>query len=139
MSKFTWSAGLLSLLVASSLSAQATQPKTESKKAAAVPAAKPAMAPVAPAQAKPKGDTTRGAKVASKDAKAARHVDGTTATADQMKKAQQALADKGLYHGKITGRTSSAFRVALKQYQKDNQLKPTGRLNQETLTKLNIT
>src|SRR5262245_5156364 len=135
MSKFTWSAGLLSLLVASSLSAQATQPKTESKKAAAVAPKSTAAPAVAPVQAKPK-DTTHTAKV--KDTKAPRHADATTATADQMKKAQQALADKGLYKGKVTGRTNAAFRAAVKQFQKDNQLKVTGRLNQETLAKLNI-
>ena len=133
MSKFTWSAGLLSLLVASSLSAQATQPKTESKKAAAVAPKSTAAPAVAPVQAKPK-DTTHTAKVKA----APRHPDATTATADQMKKAQQALADKGLYKGKVTGRTNAAFRAAVKQYQKDNQLKVTGRLNQETLAKLNI-
>jgi putative peptidoglycan binding protein len=142
MSKFTWSAAALTLLAASSLVAQTAQPKQDPKKPAAAqvqakPApAKPAAAAPAPAaaatQAKPKADSSKA------DKKAARHADGTTATADQVKKAQQALADKGLYKGKVTGRSNAAFRTSLKQYQKDNGLKATGRLNQETLAKLGV-
>ena len=136
MSKFTWSAAAVSLLLASSLAAQTAQQKPAAKQPTAAAQAAPAKAAPAPAavtQAKPKAaDTT------SKASKSAKHADGTTATADQMKKAQQALADKGLYKGKVTGRSNAAFRAALKQYQKDNQLKTTGRLNQETLAKLGI-
>ena len=141
MSKFIWSAAALSLLAASSLAAQSAQkpdPKKPQAAAQAAPAkAAPAKAVAAPAQAKPKtADTTKAAKTAS--TKAPRHEDGTTATADQMKKAQQALIDKGVYKGKVTGRTNAGFKAALKQYQKDNGLAPTGRLNQETLAKLGI-
>ena len=136
MSKFIWGAAAMTLLTASTLAAQASQPKTDTKKPAAAaqvaPAkAAPAPAAAAPAQAKPKADSTKATK-------AARHADATTATADQVKKAQQALADKGAYKGKVTGRSNAAFRAALKQYQKDNGLKATGRLNQETLAKLGL-
>ena len=135
MSKFTWSAAAVSLLLASSLAAQTAQQKPAAKQPTAAAQAAPAKAAPAPAavtQAKPKAaDTTKASKTS-------KHADGTTATADQMKKAQQALADKGLYKGKVTGRSNAAFRASLKQYQKDNQLKATGRLNQETLAKLGI-
>jgi peptidoglycan hydrolase-like protein with peptidoglycan-binding domain len=141
MSKFVWSAAALSLLAASSLAAQGAQ-KPDAKKAPAVAPAAPAKAattPAAPAQAKPKtADTTTHAAKAAASKPAARHMDGTTATADQMKKAQQALIDKGIYKGKVTGRSNAAFKAALKQYQKDSGLSATGRLNQETLAKLGI-
>ena len=134
MSKFIWSAAALSLLAASSIAAQSAQKPDAKKPQAAVQA----KAIAAPTQAKPKtADTTKTAKTASA-AKVNRHADATTATADQMKKAQQALMDKGLYKGKVTGRTNAGFKAAVKQYQKDNGLTVTGRLNQETLAKLGI-
>jgi peptidoglycan hydrolase-like protein with peptidoglycan-binding domain len=138
MSKFTLSAAAVSLLLASSLAAQTAQQKPAAKQPTAAAQAAPAKAttpaPAAVTQAKPKADTTAKAS----KSKGTKHADGTTATEDQVKKAQQSLADKGLYKGKVTGRSNAAFRAALKQYQKDNQLKATGRLNQETLAKLGI-
>jgi peptidoglycan hydrolase-like protein with peptidoglycan-binding domain len=74
----------------------------------------------------------------AKTTAATRRPDGTIVTADQIKQAQQALVDKGLYKGKVTGRLNRDFRKAVKDFQTQNQLKATGRLNQETLAKLNI-
>ena len=125
----------LSLLAASTLAAQAapaksaspTQAKPKQEQALATKPA-PAAATTAPMQAPAKT-----AKVAP-----ARRADATTVTADQIKQAQQALTDKGLYKGKVTGRLNRDFRKAVKDFQTQNQLKPTGRLNQETLAKLNV-
>ena len=124
----------LSLLVASTLAAQAAPakaaPQTPAKsKPVATVATKPAAAAAAATPAVAKKDTATAH---------ARRTDGTTVTTDQIKQSQQALTDKGLYKGKVTGRLNGDFRKAIKAFQTQNQLKATGRLNQETLAKLNI-
>ncbi len=122
----------LSVLAASSLLAQATpaKPPVQEKPKAAVAVAKPEQKKVAPAAA--------AAAAAPKPATAAapRRADGTTATVDQIKDAQKALTAKGLYKGAVSGRLNKDLKAALTEYQKQNNLKPTGRLNQETIAKL---
>ncbi|MEO8448642.1 MAG: peptidoglycan-binding domain-containing protein [Gemmatimonadota bacterium] len=115
----------LSLLAASTLAAQATPAKPTQVKPKTI-----AAATAAPMQA----PATKPAKTAA----APRRTDGTMVTTDQVKAAQQALLDKGTYKGKVTGKLNKDFRKAVKEFQTQNQLKATGRLNQETLAKLNI-
>ena len=123
----------LSLLVATTLAAQAAPAK-----AAAQAPVKPK--PVQAAVAKPATAAAAATMPVAmkKDSTHARRADGTTVTTDQIKQTQQALADKGLYKGKVSGRLNGDFRKAVKAFQTQNQLKVTGRLNQETLAKLNI-
>lgn len=123
-----WSIAILTLLAGAPVAAQ--QPPKKDKPAAPTATAQPPAAPKT--EAKPAA--TKAEAKGAPDTK--RRSDGTTATADQIKEAQQALAGKGLYQGKITGRLNQGFRAALKKYQEQNGLKPTGRLNQETIAKL---
>ena len=123
MSKFLWTAVAISFLAGSTLAAQTAPPKSTAKKATThAPAiAAPSSASSAAPQAKPADSSHK-----------------TMASAEQMKRAQQMLADKGLYKGKVDGHSSMAFKSALKKYQKDNQLTVTGRLDHETMGKLGI-
>jgi peptidoglycan hydrolase-like protein with peptidoglycan-binding domain len=128
----------LSMLAVSGLAAQTPKPAAPAKpapvtKPAAAAAAAPAAAPQPPAAPKAKAPT----KETKPEAKATtRRADGTTATVDQIKDAQKLLADKGLYKGAVTGRLNKDFKAALTAYQKQNNLKATGRLNQETIAKM---
>jgi peptidoglycan hydrolase-like protein with peptidoglycan-binding domain len=58
---------------------------------------------------------------------------------DQVKEAQQGLAKAGFYKGQPTGKYDRATRKAIRDYQKANKLKVTGRLDNELLTKLRST
>ena len=55
-----------------------------------------------------------------------------------IKKAQQALNDKGYKPGQIDGRLGSQTRQAIGQYQKDENLPVTQRLDTETSIKLGV-
>jgi peptidoglycan hydrolase-like protein with peptidoglycan-binding domain len=52
---------------------------------------------------------------------------------------QTALEKAGVYKGKIDGRIGRMTRSALREYQKSNSLKVTGRADEETLSKLGVT
>jgi hypothetical protein len=58
---------------------------------------------------------------------------------DQIKEAQEGLAKAGFYKGQPTGRFNRSTRNAIREYQKANKLKVTGRLSNELLTKLRST
>jgi len=60
------------------------------------------------------------------------------ATETQVRSAQEALIKAKLYHGKATGKTNPEFEAALKKYQTENKLKPTGWLDTETMARLKI-
>jgi peptidoglycan hydrolase-like protein with peptidoglycan-binding domain len=60
-------------------------------------------------------------------------------TTDQVKEAQQGLTKAGYYKGQINGKYGRSTRAAIRQYQKANKLKVTGRLDNELLTKLRST
>ena len=49
-----------------------------------------------------------------------------------MRNAQQALQSKGLYQGKIDGKYGPQTKQAVMQFQQQNNLKQTGRLDRET-------
>ena len=55
-----------------------------------------------------------------------------------IEKAQQALKAKGFYKGDITGKMDPTTRDAVKAFQKQEGISPTGRLNKDTRVKLNI-
>ena len=60
-------------------------------------------------------------------------------TTDQVKEAQQGLAKAGFYKGQANGKYGRSTRKAIREYQKANKLKVTGRLDNELLTKLRST
>lgn len=106
-------AGLL--LSTSAFAAQATAP---------APAPAPAATP-APAA---KAEVAKAAKPA---------VSHEVTLAARIKKAQVKLKELGKYSGPTDGKTNADFETALKQFQKDNNLKETGHLNLETVKALN--
>jgi peptidoglycan hydrolase-like protein with peptidoglycan-binding domain len=57
---------------------------------------------------------------------------------EQVKKAQQALKDKGHYDGDIDGLVGPKTRDAMKKFQKAEGIQETGRLDAETMAKLGV-
>ena len=55
-----------------------------------------------------------------------------------IKKVQESLRDKGYYHAKVDGISGPQTRAAIRQYQKDQNLPVTGRLDSETEGKLGV-
>ena len=50
--------------------------------------------------------------------------------------AQQTLSKAGLYKGKVDGKWNNDLSAAVKKYQTQNKLKETGKLDEETLKKM---
>ncbi len=57
---------------------------------------------------------------------------------DQIKMAQQVLKDKGSYNGAVDGSMNGQFEKALRDYQNQNRLEATGKLDRPTMSKLGI-
>jgi peptidoglycan hydrolase-like protein with peptidoglycan-binding domain len=57
---------------------------------------------------------------------------------EQVKAAQQALKDKGHDPGAVDGVMGPKTRSALKDFQKTEGIKDTGRLDQDTMSKLGV-
>jgi peptidoglycan hydrolase-like protein with peptidoglycan-binding domain len=57
---------------------------------------------------------------------------------ETIEKAQQALKAKGLYKGEVTGKLDETTKSAVKEFQKQESLNATGRLNKDTRQKLGI-
>jgi len=55
------------------------------------------------------------------------------ASAEDIRQAQEALQDQGLYHGQIDGKWGPQTKQAVSQFQKKNGLKQTAELDQQTL------
>jgi len=55
---------------------------------------------------------------------------------EQITMAQQNLTKAGLYKGKADGKWNDELSSAIKKYQTQNKLKVTGKLDEETLKKL---
>jgi peptidoglycan hydrolase-like protein with peptidoglycan-binding domain len=55
-----------------------------------------------------------------------------------IEKAQQLLKAKGIYKGEITGKLDAATKEAIKTFQQQSDLTPTGRLNKDTREKLGV-
>src|SRR5215831_6650467 len=90
-----------------------------------------ATALMAPAQSTtpPQNQTTKKQTTAHKD----------SASKDDIRNAQQALKDKGLYTGPVDGRMNAETKKALSDFQKKNNLEATGTLNHDTMTALGVT
>ncbi|HUA51563.1 MAG TPA: peptidoglycan-binding domain-containing protein [Candidatus Sulfotelmatobacter sp.] len=58
-------------------------------------------------------------------------------TPDEIKQAQQALADQGLYKGKVDGIVGPQTRRAVRQFQKSHSLSQTAQLDADTMQALN--
>jgi peptidoglycan hydrolase-like protein with peptidoglycan-binding domain len=87
--------------------------------------------------------------VCAQEARTAAASDGSKAAAekrgpifrankDQVNAAQAKLKTKGIYTGEATGKLDDATRAALKSFQKESGLNPTGTLNRATLEKMSI-
>ena len=59
-------------------------------------------------------------------------------TPEIIKAAQKKLVDKGYKAGEPTGTMNATTRAAVRKYQQDEKLKVTGRLDENTLSHLNI-
>ena len=57
---------------------------------------------------------------------------------DELRQAQQKLKDDGDYTGQIDGKMGPKTAQALKKFQQSNGLSQTGRLDQQTASKLGI-
>src|SRR5215813_8057063 len=58
---------------------------------------------------------------------------------DEIRNAQQALRDKGMYTGPVDGSMNAETQKALREFQQKNSLKVTGTLDHETITALGVT
>ncbi len=65
-------------------------------------------------------------------------VDGGNIPARVIQDAERALSNKGFKISNIDGKFDSETEVAIKKFQKDNDLVQTGRLNSETLDELDV-
>jgi lipid-binding SYLF domain-containing protein len=62
-----------------------------------------------------------------------------TASKQEIRQAQQALKDKGMYSGSVNGQMSPEWEQALRDFQSKNNLKATGKLDHETKSALGLT
>ncbi|MFN6962718.1 MAG: peptidoglycan-binding domain-containing protein [Pyrinomonadaceae bacterium] len=92
-----------------------------------------ALAVPTAAQTNPSGQT---AQNATSEAKPKKQI--FRANKAQITEVQTMLKAKSLYSGEATGKLDVETRAAIKSYQKDNGLKPTGTLNRATLEKMGI-
>jgi peptidoglycan hydrolase-like protein with peptidoglycan-binding domain len=60
------------------------------------------------------------------------------ASRENVRAAQQALKDKGMDPGSVDGMMGPKTHAALREYQKKEGLKETGRLDSETMSKLGV-
>ena len=100
-----------------------------------------ALCPLLPAQVD-KAKTPKGTVVEK------RHADGSTevqpsfqntrVTPDVVKAAQQKLNDEGYSTGTPDGKLGPATRSAIRKYQSDKNITVTGKLDESTLTHLNV-
>ncbi|HEU5321443.1 MAG TPA: peptidoglycan-binding domain-containing protein [Methylomirabilota bacterium] len=98
--------------------------------------------PMGTKQPAPSGGTTSGdaAKPESMkpDAMKADRTAGAGGDREQVRAAQEALKQHGLYQGEVDGIAGPKTQSALREFQKKEGLKTTGRLDAETLAKLGV-
>jgi len=112
-------------LTAGGAFAQGTSPSSPA------PAPAPAAAPMAaPAPA------TNGGSMGQAPKASTTHAATHAMSATKVKDAQQALQEAGLYKGKIDGKFGPQTKAAVKEFQKQNGLKPTAHLDSATMKKL---
>src|SRR5262249_54072882 len=85
-----------------------------------------------------KSDTMKSDTMKSDTMKSSKAMASGGAGRDRVKAAQQALKDKGHDPGPIDGVMGPKTHAALKDFQKKEGLKDSGRLDQETIVKLGI-
>jgi peptidoglycan hydrolase-like protein with peptidoglycan-binding domain len=115
----------------------ATKPDTTSPSASpstpsmSTPSASPGTSTTDPA----KSDTMKSDTMKSEKGRMGAAAGGNR---EQVKAVQQALKDKGHDPGTVDGVMGPKTRGALKDFQKKEGIKDTGRLDQETMTKLGV-
>jgi peptidoglycan hydrolase-like protein with peptidoglycan-binding domain len=62
-----------------------------------------------------------------------RSMSSSNASQSDVMRAQQALKDKGLYNGQVDGKIGPETRTAISQFQRQNGLKQSAQLDQQTL------
>jgi len=64
---------------------------------------------------------------------------GTTElTPDMIRSVQQTLAQDGMYRGRVDGMWGPATQAAVRSYQQQHNMNPTGQLDQDTLAAMNL-
>jgi peptidoglycan hydrolase-like protein with peptidoglycan-binding domain len=115
------------LILGAGMAQGQTAPKTAPKKAAAPAAKAPAKKKVAtPAKKTTKKRVVRGP------------VRQMGPTADRYRQIQQALIDKGYMQGSATGAWEQDSVAALRQFQMDQKLEVSGKINALTLIRLGL-
>ena len=92
----------------------------------------------APAAKTTLASTGSATKVSSSTVAGAKRPPPFQATDEQIKSLQQKLKDAKIFDGDIDARRSTALTNAIKKYQSDNGLNPTGGINAATLEKMGI-
>lgn len=77
--------------------------------------------------------TPEGAKAGSKA-----QAQGAGASKEQLRAAQEALKKHGMYEGQVDGIMGPKTRAAVQEFQKKEGLQTTGRLDQQTLSRLGV-
>src|SRR5579872_1257302 len=117
-------------LTAGGAYAQGTSPSSPAPSPAAPPATMPAPAAT-------NGSSSSGAGAMGQAPKASTgHAAMHATSATKVKEAQQALQEAGLYKGKVDGKFGPQTKAAVKEFQKENGLKQTARLDSATMKKL---
>jgi peptidoglycan hydrolase-like protein with peptidoglycan-binding domain len=99
----------------------------------AAPAAYGAPAPVAA-----QSSASRKKKTASKSKKKPKISSQKAPTADRIREIQSALKQQGAYDGEPTGKWDDSTVDAMKKYQENRGLNPTGKIDALTLNKLGL-
>jgi len=76
-------------------------------------------------------DSTMGGQAAT-----SKSTSNKQASADEVKQAQQALKQKGIYTGQVDGKDGPQTRSAISQFQKQNGLRQTAQLDAQTMAQL---
>jgi len=124
-------AGLVSTLIAQSGSKSVkTRPKTTAKK----------TAPKRKAASKSRSTTAKARTKAKSKTKSVRprYTGQTRPTPERYKQIEQALAARGYLNEEPSGKWGSPSVDALKSFQADNQLPPTGKLDAQSLIQLGL-
>jgi peptidoglycan hydrolase-like protein with peptidoglycan-binding domain len=99
----------------------------------AAPAAYGAPAPVAA-----QSSASKKKKTASKSKKKPKISSQKAPTADRIREIQSALKNQGAYDGELTGKWDDSTVDAMKKYQENRGLNPTGKIDALTLNKLGL-
>jgi His-Xaa-Ser repeat protein HxsA len=106
-----------------------------SSQSSAPPSAQSSQSPSSTARSSPSATQTgTSASTSEVDTTAS----GTSVRGDEVRQAQQKLKDDGDYTGAIDGKLGPKTAQALKKFQQSNGLPQTGRLDQQTASKLGI-